>query len=50
MPDAGKVSRAEYYRVWRKKNPDKVRLYNKRYWERRAEKERAMKNAENANN
>jgi hypothetical protein len=33
-----KALRAAYYRDWRKKNPDKVREINARYWERRAEK------------
>ena len=28
----------EYYRNWRKRNPDKVREKNRRYWERKAEK------------
>jgi len=39
-----KAYRAEYYRAWRKKNPDKVRDINARYWERRAEK---LDNTEN---
>ena len=26
----------EYLREWRKKNPDKVREYNKRYWKKKA--------------
>lgn len=30
--------RREYYRRWRAKNKDKVRESNRRYWERRAEK------------
>ena len=33
-----KTLRAAYYRDWRKKNPDKVRENNARYWRRRAEK------------
>ena len=28
----------EYYRNWRKRNPDKVREKNRRYLERKAEK------------
>lgn len=35
--------RREYFREWRRKNPDKVREKNKRYWERRVlKKEQAM--------
>lgn len=30
--------RNAYMREWRKKNPDKVKEANKRYWRRRAEK------------
>jgi len=33
-----KSLRAEYYRDWRKKNPEKVRKINERYWKRRAER------------
>ena len=29
----------EYLREWRKKNPDKVKEYNQRYWRRRALRE-----------
>lgn len=28
----------QYQREWRKKNPDKVRAKNQRYWERKARK------------
>ena len=30
----------EYYREWRKKNPDKVRAAQERYWQRQLEKRR----------
>ena len=33
-----KSVRAEYYRDWRKKNPERVREINARYWMRRAER------------
>jgi uncharacterized protein YijF (DUF1287 family) len=36
--EAMKALRAEYYREWRKKNPDKVREINVRYWQRRTER------------
>mgnify|MGYP000864639481 FL=1 len=29
----------EYLRLWRKKNPDKIKEYNERYWRRRAIRE-----------
>lgn len=40
--------RRAYFREWRKKNPDKVRENNHRYWIKRAE--RLMKERENNNN
>ena len=30
--------RREYQREWRRKNKDKVRANNRRYWERKAQK------------
>ena len=30
--------RRDYYREWRRKNPDKVRKHNSNYWQKRAEK------------
>ncbi len=35
----------EYYREWRRKNPDKVREKNRRYWEKKAAQKREMDNA-----
>lgn len=32
-------ARREYLQNWRKKNPEKVKQYNREYWERRARKE-----------
>lgn len=29
-------ARKEYYKNWRAKNSDKVKQYNRRYWERKA--------------
>ena len=46
--EAVKAVRAEYYRNWRKRNPDKVREINARYWERRAERLAASENPEEA--
>ena len=36
MEAAAKAARREYYREYRKKNPEKVREINRRYWEKRA--------------
>lgn len=33
------AKRAEYYREWRKKNPEKTKEYIRRYWEKKALKE-----------
>lgn len=30
----------EYLRAWRKRNPEKVKQYNREYWQRKAEKKR----------
>ena len=35
--DAAKMARREYARQWRRKNPEKVRESNRRYWERKAQ-------------
>ena len=34
--------RRDYYRSWRKKNPDKVRQHNQNYWRKRVEKRLAV--------
>lgn len=31
--------RREYLQSWRKKNPEKVKQYNRKYWLRKAEKQ-----------
>lgn len=38
MDEKAREARREYLREWRKRNPDKVRENNRRYWERRAAK------------
>lgn len=38
-----KKTRAEYLREWRKKNKDKVKQYNRSYWERKAMNEEEEK-------
>jgi len=35
--DLAKEIRRKYMREWRKKNPEKVREYNRKHWERKAE-------------
>lgn len=39
MTDEARAARAEYMRRWREKNPDKVREYDRRRWERAAIRE-----------
>ena len=39
MTDEARAKRAAYMRQWRKRNPDKVRESNRRYWERKADRE-----------
>ncbi|MBM6976424.1 phosphatase [Intestinimonas butyriciproducens] len=39
LTQAAVEARREYQREWRRKNKDKVKANNHRYWERRAQKE-----------
>ena len=36
ISEAARMAQREYARQWRKKNPDKVRETNRRYWEKKA--------------
>lgn len=36
LDEQARAMRAEYFREWRRKNPDKVRENNRKYWQRRA--------------
>ena len=36
--------RRAYHKAWRAKNKDKVREYNRRFWEKRAEQQAAQIN------
>lgn len=45
IDEQARAARAEYFREWRRKNPDKVRANNRRYWQRRAAKLAAEKEA-----
>lgn len=38
-----KNARSAYQREWRKKNPNKTKEYNNRYWERRVMREQMQK-------
>lgn len=47
MNDKAKELRREYKRAWNKKNKDKVKAANERYWEKKAaEKEGKTNNGE----
>lgn len=35
MTEQAKEARRAYRREWQRKNPDKVRAYNERYWNKR---------------
>ena len=43
MKESAKESRREYMRAymkkWRAKNKDKIKIYNDRYWEKKANKQ-----------
>ena len=37
ISEQAKAAQREYLREWRRRNPEKVRENNRRYWERKAE-------------
>lgn len=37
MSEAARKARNDYHNEWAKKNPDKVKAANRRYWERKAQ-------------
>ena len=40
-----------YYKLWRSRNKERIKAYNERYWQKRAEKaEKEGKNCENISN
>lgn len=43
-----RAARTEYARNYRKKHPEKVKAAQERYWQRRAAKQAAVKEAGNA--
>ena len=38
ISEQAKAAQREYLREWRRRNPEKVRENNRRYWERKAER------------
>lgn len=38
MNDKARAAKNAYHRAWAKKNPEKVKAQQERYWERQAEK------------
>lgn len=45
---AAQEEKREYFRQWRKNNPDKVKKHNENYWRKRAEKRIEAEAKENA--
>lgn len=45
MTDEAIEARRAYKRNWAKANPDKVREYSRRYWEKKAAQEKAKSNS-----
>lgn len=45
MTAEARNARAEYYRQWRKRNPDKVRATNERYWQKKCAEWKAEEEA-----
>ncbi len=46
MTEQAKEARRAYRREWQKKNPDKVRAYNERYWNKRGAAQAARETLE----
>lgn len=45
LEERARQAQREYFRNWRRKNPDKVRASNARYWAKRAARMAAEKEA-----
>ncbi len=39
MSDQAKAAQLEYRREWARRNPDKIRAQQRRYWEKRAKRQ-----------
>jgi hypothetical protein len=48
MDEQAKEERRKYQREWRRKNKDKVRVINQRYWANRAQKRLAAQEEKGA--
>lgn len=48
MTDKAKDARNAYRRKWAKNNPDKLREYQARYWEKKAAEQEAAQEAQEA--
>ena len=48
LSEEAKAAKNAYMRKWRKANKNKVKEYNKRFWQRRAERMAITQNAEKA--
>lgn len=46
LSEAARIERARYMREYRRKNPEKTKELNQRYWEKRAARKEADKDAE----
>ena len=49
MTEGAKEQRRAYYRKWRKENRNKVKEYNRRYWEHKADSALKKHTAKEAN-
>lgn len=45
MTESAKQERRAYHNAWRKRNPDKVREYNRKSWERNKDRIKAQREA-----
>ena len=50
LENAARAAKARYQREWNKKNRDKVKVYNMRYWARKAAAFSASEQEDNGNN
>ena len=46
MSENAAQARRDYYKEWRRKNPDKVSAYMKRYWEKKFQEKRSQEQPE----
>lgn len=46
LSEEAKAKKREYQREWRARNRDRVREYNRRYWEAKAQEEKGKRDNE----